>query len=335
MHTPAPTVLVIGYSNIAARRVLPALWSTGVRGLEVASTSATAIDWPGDTPRRFHTYEEALAESRADLVYISTVNSAHAALTARALDAGFHVVVDKPAALALDDVRDLAVLAESRGRVLAEAVVWAHHPQVARARQVFDDAGCRPTHLWAAFSFPPLPPGNFRMRAGAGGGMMNDLGPYAVTCGREFFGDAPVEVVGRVLSATGDVDTGFSLLARYPDGRSTVGSFSCTTGYVNRLEVAGPGVVVGIERAFSPPGRVACGTARSRRRRGEGHRGGTGGHVRGLLLGGVRGGPFRQPRAAPGSRPGGRRGTGCAAPVGAGSTSRLNPLSRDRATARS
>jgi dTDP-3,4-didehydro-2,6-dideoxy-alpha-D-glucose 3-reductase len=110
----------------------------------------------------------------------------------------------------------------------------------------------QPTNIVAFFSFPPHRPENFRYQAALGGGAMWDLGPYAITPGRVFFGEASCEIVSRYLSLSGEVDTGFSLLATYPGGRSAVGSFGYTTGYINRLDIAGPGVTVTMDRAFSP-----------------------------------------------------------------------------------
>jgi NDP-hexose-3-ketoreductase len=247
-------VLLLGYSDIAVRRVLPALRSAGVEQLEVASTSATTVSWPGaSVPRQYDSYESALATSDAVLVYVSTVNSAHASCALRALQRGFHVVVDKPAFLTARDAHEAAALAAASGRCLAEATVYDYHPRMVRALQTFAEAGSRPTHILAAFSFPPLPQANFRTRAELGGGILYDLGPYAISIGHRCFGAPAQEIIGRVLTTNGEVDTGFSMLAIYPDGRSVVGSFSCTTGYINRVDIAGPGIVVSLDRIFSPP----------------------------------------------------------------------------------
>jgi predicted dehydrogenase len=118
--------------------------------------------------------------------------------------------------------------------------------------QAFAEAGSYATHVVAAFSFPPHRAENFRYRAELGGGAMWDLGPYAVTPGRVIFGANATEILGRVLVTQGEVDTGFSVLAIYPGGRSVVGSFGFTTGYINHVEIMGPGMTVSMDRIFSP-----------------------------------------------------------------------------------
>ncbi len=247
-------VLLLGYSSIARRRVLPALHAAGVESVDVASTSAGEVAWPGRVaPRLFRDYDAALSESDADVVYISTVNSLHAPLARKALGRGFHVAVDKPAFLSLEETGEILAFAARNQRCLAEATVYQYHPRIALAFQAFEEAGSRPTHAVAVFSFPPLPPEDFRQRAALGGGALLDLGRYALTPGRIFFGAPPLEVTGRRLSDNGEVDTGFSLTAVYEGGRSLVGTFTYTTGYMNRLDLLGPGVTVTLDRVFSPP----------------------------------------------------------------------------------
>lgn len=209
--------------------------------------------------RTFGDYESAIASSDADLVYVTTTNELHASLAAASLAAGKHVIVDKPVSIETGDAARLVAEARSRRLLVAEATVWTFHPQVAAARRIFDDAGSRPAHTVASFSFPPLPPGNFRHRAALGGGALWDLGPYAVSPGRVFFGAPPLEIAARQFRDEGaEVESGFTMLATYPGGRSHSGHYGMTTGYVNRLEILGPDVTVSLERAFTtPPGLVA------------------------------------------------------------------------------
>lgn len=248
-------ILLIGYSRIAQKRVLPALAHIGLTHVDVASrTNAARVALPaGVTGRVFDDYETALAESKATLAYVSTVNSTHAEWTEAALRRGYHVVVDKPAFTGLDDTQRLLDLAQQHSRCLAEATVYACHPQIQAARQAFLDADSQPTCLTATFSFPPLLADNFRYQKALGGGALSDLGPYAVTPGRLFFGAEPEEVFCRITGWGDEVETGFSLLATYSGGRALVGHFGFDTGYCNRLEMLGPHVAVTVDRVFTIP----------------------------------------------------------------------------------
>lgn len=245
-------VLLAGYSSIAQKRVLPALAKLGIRDIDLASRSATNASWPEGTKGSFYAdYGEGIRKSSADLVYISTTNDLHATLAELSLREGRHTVVDKPAFLRLEEAERLIEMAARRKLCLAEATVYPFHPQVEAVRKVFAESDSRPERLSAVFSFPPLPADNFRYRAELGGGALWDLGPYAVTPGRVFFGERPEEIVCRITHRQHGVDTAFSVLMIYSGGRSFTGQYGYTTGYRNTLEVLGPQVAVTMERAFT------------------------------------------------------------------------------------
>jgi predicted dehydrogenase len=187
------------------------------------------------------------------VVYVSTVNADHARWAEAALVSGRHVIVDKPAVTRVEDARRLVEAARSAKRCLAEAVVWAHHPQMAVALEAFARAKSAPTRATAVFSFPPLDPTNFRYRKDEGGGAINDLGPYTVSVGRVLFGEAPTEIVARVHSRASEVETSFSVLAAYSGGRCVAGHFGFDTEYSNRLQILGPNASVDLDRVFTPP----------------------------------------------------------------------------------
>ena len=248
---------MLGWSSIVRRRVLPALAGLGHRQVDVASRTGQVALADGVDGRVFRTYETALDVSEAELVYVSTRNHEHAALAAAALETGRHVVIDKPATLACLETRGLADLAAARGRLVAEATVWPWHPQIDEARRILAESGPA-TRLVAAFSFPRLAEDNFRLRAG-GGGVLWDLGPYAVSMGRVFFGAAPEEIVAVAQTRHGDeVETAFTAFMRYPGDRVAIGHFGMTTAYINRLDVLGPQAAITLERAFTTPPDRPC-----------------------------------------------------------------------------
>ncbi|MFU2210405.1 Gfo/Idh/MocA family oxidoreductase [Solidesulfovibrio sp. C21] len=247
-------LLVCGGSDIFARRVLPGLPGLGVTAVDVASRSGRRMESPPGLPLRFwDDPEAALAASDADAVYVTTENSRHAPLALAALASGRHVIVDKPAFLDLASAERACELAAKKNLLLAEATVWTGHPRVAGLIQAFADRNTAPARIVATFSFPPLPPGNFRHTPELGGGALFDLGPYAVSPGRVLFGAEPEEVVCRITSRGPAVETAFTCLLVYPGGRTLAGTFGFDTGYVNRLDVLGPGLAASMDRAFTPP----------------------------------------------------------------------------------
>jgi dTDP-3,4-didehydro-2,6-dideoxy-alpha-D-glucose 3-reductase len=250
-------LLAIGYSSLARRRLIPALiQSAGFSTIDAASRSKpNDVNLPESKRGEvFPDYDKALQKSCASVVWISLVNSAHAEWAERALLSGRHVVVDKPAFLTLTDAERLTNLAQKRKLLLAEATVWPFHPQIKLFKETMRECG-GPNQASAVFSFPPFPVGDFRYRKSLGGGLLNDLGPYAVSVNRIVFGLPPQTRMCRVTSWGDEVETGFE--CRFGIGDWIVnGVFGFGTQYENRLTVQGDGWSVSLEPAFtSPPGK--------------------------------------------------------------------------------
>ena len=249
-------VLVIGYSTIVQKRVLSALTQIPVvTRIDIASQRSGLIE---GLHREFEVqffgdYEVALTESKAHLVYVSTVNSLHAKWVEESVRKGFHVIVDKPAFTSIEDTKRLVELSRKKNLCLAESTVYAYHPQIRLARDIFLSANSEPKTLTATFSFPPLNQDNFRYNADLGGGALFDLGPYAVSLGRVFFGEYPKEIFCRCHKRNNEsnVDTGFSAMAVYSHGRSMLGCFGFDTEYRNCLNMLGPNVSLDMERVFT------------------------------------------------------------------------------------
>ena len=249
-------LLLLGFSNIARRRILPAARAAGFDAIDVASRSAASHNLTLlNVDAVYDDYESALDRSRADLVYVSNVNSIHGPLAEAALERGFHVVVDKPAFLSLSESSRLAGLALEKRLCLAEATVWQYHPRIHAAFEMFEEAG-RAEHIVSSFSYPPMPEKDFRYNASLGGGALLDLGPYAMTPARLFFRSVPQSMAAFCTSFKGAAETAFSMAAIYPSGRSLVGSFGFTSGYINRMDIFGPGLAIGMDRVFSPPANL-------------------------------------------------------------------------------
>jgi predicted dehydrogenase len=250
-------VLLLGYSRIARKRLIPALGACGqavcldIASISSASAARAEQCLPGDI---FDCYGSALHESRADLVYISLVNSAHAQWAEMALQSGRHVIVDKPAFLSSTDAKRLIALAESRHLLLAEANVFSFHPQVEYALEEFKAAKTAPVKITSVFSFPGFQKEDFRYKADCGGGVLNDLGPYAISAGTVFFKEHPRAIFCRVTDrSSSGVDLAFSMAALYTGGRAMVGHFGFNTEYQNTISILGPSLCINFDRVFTIP----------------------------------------------------------------------------------
>jgi predicted dehydrogenase len=248
-------LLIIGYSSIAERRVIPAAAAVAAIGeISIASRSRKPpASWPKQG-RVFADYETALNESGAEIVYLSLPNAMHEqwAMTARA--AGKHVVVDKPAMIALDAAKRAVTEARRAKLLFAEATVFGYHPHFSAIADCAAEQGPL-TQVDAQFIIPPLPIGNFRNHRELGGGCLLDMGPYAAATMRLVGGGPPSQVTalsGGIHPETG-VDMGFSVLARLHNGAAFSGHFSFEGEYQNRLLIVGRSGSVLTERVFSPP----------------------------------------------------------------------------------
>lgn len=255
-------ILFVGYSNVLKRKVLPFLHEIkDIQSADIAkfhlqkNEKVEPFKVSGEI---YNSFDEAFEKSNADIAYISTVNSAHALWAEKALKKRMHVVVDKPAFPSLDKAQELVALAERQKLAIAEAVVYPFHPQISKLTDIIGAENLYPKHLSVNFSFPPLDPENFRYKKELGGGAINDLGPYAVSIGRIFFNESPEKITCLIndFNSKYDIETSFSVLARYSNGRSMTGNFGFNSEYINRLNIFGENFYFEINRAFTPPSDI-------------------------------------------------------------------------------
>jgi dTDP-3,4-didehydro-2,6-dideoxy-alpha-D-glucose 3-reductase len=249
-------VLIIGFSSIVRRKVLPALLSLPeVERIHLASTKSHGIEEIPLEKRgtRYGGYGQAVAECQPCLAYVSLPNSLHAEWATRTLEAGFHTIVDKPAVTDAADATALVNLANAKGLCMAEATVWPYHPIADAVRRVVADHGGAPRVALAVFSSPRLDPSAIQYNPALGGGVLMDRGPYAVSCGRIIFGRAPAEVVCGQVSFDGKVITSCAVTLRYDNGSILLSFLSLDSEYQNSLAVIGEKYRLSVDRIFTPP----------------------------------------------------------------------------------
>ena len=118
--------------------------------------------------RAHGSYEELLADPEVDAIYNPLPNALHVEWSIRALEAGKHVLCEKPLSRRPEDVERAFDVAEREGRVLAEAFMWRHHPQVARARELIDGGAIGDLRVIRShFAFRRRPPATSASRPGS------------------------------------------------------------------------------------------------------------------------------------------------------------------------
>ncbi|HEY6584115.1 MAG TPA: Gfo/Idh/MocA family oxidoreductase, partial [Gaiellaceae bacterium] len=188
--------------------------------------------------RGYGSYDALLADDEVDAVYVSPPNGLHIEWTTRALEAGKHVLCEKPMSRRTDQVERVFDLAESRGLVLSEGFMWRHHPQTERLVGLIGDGAIGPLRLVrAAFSFPlaiERGPDDARFDPALDGGAMMDVGCYCVSAIR-LFGGEPESVAGKQYVGPTGVDVVFAGTMKQPNG--VVSHFDCGFVVPRRAEL--------------------------------------------------------------------------------------------------
>ena len=134
-------------------------------------------------PAAYGSYEELLAAPDVDAVYVPLPNSLHAPWTLRAIDAGKHVLCEKPFTSNAAEALTVAAAAERSGLVVMEAMHYRYHPLVRRMAALLADGAIGvPSHAQAWTRWPVEDPGDIRYDYGLGGGALMDGGCYAIDC---------------------------------------------------------------------------------------------------------------------------------------------------------
>ena len=185
-------------------------------------------------------YEDLLADDDVEAVYVPLPNSLHVEWSVEALEAGKHVLCEKPLTRRAADAEAAFDAAERAGRLLMEAFMWRYHPQtVALVRLAEEIAPLRVVR--AAFGFPlPADPANVRWQGGLDGGSLMDVGCYCVSALRLLAGE-PERLSAEAVAGGDGVDKRFAGVLRF--GGGVLGTFDCGFDVSPRgaIEVVGGG----------------------------------------------------------------------------------------------
>jgi len=166
--------------------------------------------------RAFGSYDALLADPEIDAVYISLPNSMHCAWAIKALEAGKHVLCEKPLSRHASEVESAFDAAERAGRLLSEAFMYRHNPQTKRAKQLVDEGAIGGLRLIrSAFSYSLYDEDNIRLSTALDGGALMDIGCYAVNASR-LFGGEPERVYGEAWFGPSGTDWLFAGTLRFP-----------------------------------------------------------------------------------------------------------------------
>jgi predicted dehydrogenase len=264
MHTDKLRWGILSTAKIGLQKVIPAMQvSRHGRVVAIASRDperAGAAAKSLGIPTAHGSYEGLLSDAGVDAIYNPLPNHLHVPWSIKAIEAGKHVLCEKPIGLSSAEAQQLVEVARKHPRLkIMEAFMYRHHPQWRRARELVETGGIgdlRTIHSF--FSYRNLDPQNIRNIQAIGGGGLMDIGCYCISLSRFLFQSEPVRVLG-----IDDTDPSFGtdrLTSGLLDfGRGTA-TFTCSTQLspYQRVNIFGTLGRIEIEIPFNAPPDRPC-----------------------------------------------------------------------------
>ena len=253
---------ILSTALIGTQKVIPAMRKsttlevTGIASRKLAAAQSVADDL--DIPKAYGSYEAMLADPLIEAVYNPLPNHLHVPMTLAALQAGKHVLCEKPMAVKAAELgllRPYASLLHIR-----EAFMVRHHPQWAETRELVRKGAIGELRfMQIPFSYFNDDPNNIRNRADTGGGAVYDIGCYAVAAGRWFFEAEPERVIALMdRDPAFGTDRTTSALLDFGHGRQLALSVCTQAARYQRIQLVGTRGRIEIELPFNPTEADAC-----------------------------------------------------------------------------
>lgn len=212
---------ILGAAKFAREHMGPAIHAAEGATLAALATSSAekAVGFQAFCPDlRIHdSYDALLADPGIDAVYVPLPNHLHVEWTLKAIQAGKHVLTEKPIALQATRIDDLIAARDASGLQVSEAYMIVHHPQWQRARALYREGAIgRLVHVEGIFAYDnSAEPGNIRNRPETGGGGIPDIGVYTYGSTRWLTGQEPLEITHADVDFEGGVDVLARVSARF------------------------------------------------------------------------------------------------------------------------
>jgi len=251
-------------AKIGTEQVIPAMQlgkyceitAIASRNLDKAQAAARQLG----IAKAYGSYEELLADPDIDAIYNPLPNHLHVPWSIKALNAGKHVLCEKPIGLTATKARELLDAAQKRPQLkVMEAFMYRHHPQWQRARQLVAEGKIGELRtIQSFFSYYNANPDNIRNKAEIGGGGLMDIGCYLISLSRFIFGTEPERVCG-IMEYDPQFKTDRLTSGILDFGRGT-STFTCSTQLTphQRVNIFGTEGRVEIEIPFNAPPDQPC-----------------------------------------------------------------------------
>lgn len=214
---------ILGAARIAPEAIIePSGRRDDTTILAVASRSGNAAAYAAKygIDRAYDSYDELLADTDVDVVYNALAGDSHGPLSIAALEAGKHVLCEKPAAMRASEARAMVAAAEKAGKRLIEAFHYRHHPAFGYVLELVRSGRLGKLRSIDVVFHAPIPYGEHELRYKweMGGGGFMDLGSYTIHWCRSLSGEEPEILQATTERTKTDVDRAIKASMRFPSG---------------------------------------------------------------------------------------------------------------------
>jgi predicted dehydrogenase len=232
---------ILGAARIAPRALIaPARQVPGAKVVAVAARDqkrAHAFAARHQLPRVYTAYSDLIADPEIDAIYNPLPNSLHAEWSIRALEAGKHVLCEKPIASNMQEAQQMAEVAQRTGYVLMEAFHYRYHPMTIRALEIIQSGELGTIqHVETRMSIPLYRYGDIRWRYDLAGGALMDVGCYTIHLLRTLMGAEPTVTQARAWLRAPEVDRALEAQFRFDNG--STGKIRCSMWSPTLLDLA-------------------------------------------------------------------------------------------------
>lgn len=247
---------VLGAASIALRKAVPGMQKSAfIDVVAIASRDESKARAAADelgVIRAYGSYEALLADPEIEAIYIPLPNHLHVSWTIKAMEAGKHVLCEKPIALNAEEARTLLAVRDRTGAKIGEAFMIRSHPQWLGAKALIESGRIGELRsITGHFSYINADPANVRNVREWGGGGLLDIGCYPITLSRWLFGSEPEAVVAMIeRDPRSGIDRLATAIMRFPNGQA---SFTVGTQLVpfQTMQLFGTRGRIGVELPFN------------------------------------------------------------------------------------